>query len=186
MRRPGEVLSLSALGAHTVKWIAVDIKGNVSPVKSRRLLVGMNEETGTVGGSVPATLSLSLEGTPSLGAFVPGTARDYQTTSTAKVVSTAGDATLSVSDPSPSNAGHLTNGAFVLPQKLQVSATSLSGTGGAFAPLGSAPTTLLTYGAPVSNDAVTIAYKQPIAASDALRTGAYGKTLTFTLSTTTP
>ena len=57
---PGEVLSLSALGAHTVKWIAVDLKGNVSAVKSQRLLVGMNEETGTVGGSVPATLSLSL------------------------------------------------------------------------------------------------------------------------------
>ena len=30
MRRPGEVLSLTALGAHTVKWIAVDLKGNVS------------------------------------------------------------------------------------------------------------------------------------------------------------
>ena len=34
MRRPGEVLSLTALGAHTVKWIAVDLKGNVSAVKS--------------------------------------------------------------------------------------------------------------------------------------------------------
>jgi hypothetical protein len=38
----------------------------------------------------------------------------------------------------------------------------------------------------VSNDAVTISFKQPIAAADALRTGQYAKTLTLTLSTTTP
>ena len=38
----------------------------------------------------------------------------------------------------------------------------------------------------MSNDAVTIAFKQVIKANDALRTGAYAKTLTFTLSTTTP
>jgi hypothetical protein len=31
-----------------------------------------------------------------------------------------------------------------------------------------------------------IAFKQSIGASDALRTGAYSKTLTFTLSTTVP
>jgi hypothetical protein len=40
--------------------------------------------------------------------------------------------------------------------------------------------------APVSNDPVTIAFKQHVGATDALRTGAYSKTLTFTLSTTTP
>jgi hypothetical protein len=40
--------------------------------------------------------------------------------------------------------------------------------------------------APLSNDAVTIDFKQSIGANDALRTGAYAKTLTFTLSTTTP
>ena len=43
-----------------------------------------------------------------------------------------------------------------------------------------------TWTAPVSNDAVTISFKQAIGAGDALRTGAYTKTLTFTLSTTTP
>ncbi len=46
--------------------------------------------------------------------------------------------------------------------------------------------TLLTWGGPVSNEQVTINLKQVVAASDALRTGAYSKTLTFTLSTTTP
>ena len=33
---------------------------------------------------------------------------------------------------------------------------------------------------------MTLNFRQTIAANDALRTGAYGKTLTFTLSTTTP
>ena len=42
------------------------------------------------------------------------------------------------------------------------------------------------WSAPVSNDAVTITFKQHVDATDALRTGAYSKTLTFTLSTTTP
>ena len=32
----------------------------------------------------------------------------------------------------------------------------------------------------------TIAFKQAIGATDALRTGSYSKTLTFTLSTTNP
>ena len=38
----------------------------------------------------------------------------------------------------------------------------------------------------MSNQNVTIGFKQPIGANDALRTGNYAKTLTFTLSTTTP
>jgi hypothetical protein len=33
---------------------------------------------------------------------------------------------------------------------------------------------------------VTIGFRQPIGSTDALRTGTYSKTLTFTLSTTTP
>jgi hypothetical protein len=40
--------------------------------------------------------------------------------------------------------------------------------------------------APVSNDPVAIAFKQTVNATDALRTGAYSTTLTFTLSATNP
>jgi hypothetical protein len=79
------------------------------------------------------------------------------------VISSAGDAALSVSDP-----GHLTNGAFTLPEPLQVTLSKTSWT------------------APVSNDSVGITFKQKIKATDALRTGTYSKTLTFTLSTTNP
>ena len=43
-----------------------------------------------------------------------------------------------------------------------------------------------TWDGPASNDPVTITFKQHIDATDALRTGTYSKTLTFTLSTTTP
>ena len=47
------------------------------------------------------------------------------------------------------------------------------------------PLNLLAY-APVSNDQVTLAVPSGIGATEALRTGTYSKTLTFTLSTTSP
>jgi hypothetical protein len=143
---------------------------------------------GEVSGTVPATLSLTM-GTPaSFGAFTPGVARDYLASTTANVITTAADTTLSVADPSSTATGRLVNGTFSLPQALQVNATSAGGTGGALGPVGgsASPTTLLTYSSPISNDTVTINFKQAIAATDALRTGAYSKTLTFTLSTTNP
>jgi hypothetical protein len=55
---------------------------------------------GSAGGSVPATLALTL-GTPgSFGPFTPGVAKDYTTSTTATVISSAGDAALSVMDAS--------------------------------------------------------------------------------------
>ena len=136
-----------------------------------------------VGGSVAATLSLAL-GTPAaFGAFKPGLAGDYTAGTTATVISTAGDAALSVADPSATATGHLVNGTFWLPAPLQANANN-----GAFSEVkgSSAPATLLTYSGPISNDVVALGFKQAIGATDALRTGTYAKTLTFTLSTTTP
>jgi len=142
--------------------------------------------SGTVGGNVPATLSLTLGAPAAFGPFTPGVTKDYTASTTANVISTAGDATLSVTDPSSTAPGHLVNGSFALPQALQVSATSPAGNGGAFAAVSGSPLTLLTWPYPVSNDPVAINYKQSIAAGDALRTGNYSKTLTYTLSTTQP
>jgi LmbE family N-acetylglucosaminyl deacetylase len=133
--------------------------------------------TGGIGGTVPATLSLTLGAPATFGAFTPGVARDYFATTNATVTSTAGDAALSVADPSATNTGKLVNGAFALAQTLQ------AGTGGTYAPI---PTTVKTYNGPVSNDAVAIGFKQSIGANEPLRTGTYSKTLTFTLSTTNP
>jgi hypothetical protein len=143
---------------------------------------------GDIGGSVPATLSLSL-GTPAaFGAFTPGVAKTYDASTTANVISTAGDATLSAADLSSTATGHLVNGTFSLPQALTAKASSAGGAGSAFAPIGSStsPTTLLAYPGPTSNDAVLVSFRQAIGATDALRTGSYSKTLTFTLATTTP
>jgi amidase len=116
-----------------------------------------------VGGTVPATLSLTLGPNVSFGAFAPGLAKTYEAQTTASVISTAADALLTVSDP-----GHLMNGAFALPSALEVTGLPKSSV------------------APVSNDPVVIGFKQAIGANDALRTGSYAKTLTFTLSTTNP
>jgi hypothetical protein len=143
---------------------------------------------GGVGGSVPATLSLTL-GTPaSFGAFTPGVDKTYDATETANVISTAGDALLSVADPSSNATGHLVNGAFSLPDPLTARARNAANQGTAFNNVGSSasPLNLLTWSAPVSNDQVSLDFRQHIGANDALRTGTYSKTLTFTLSTTTP
>jgi alpha-glucuronidase len=119
--------------------------------------------TGDVGASVPATLSLALAGPVSFGAFVPGVDKDYTAAATATVTSSAGDAALSVSGPD-----RLRNGAFALPSALQVSPAKTAWT------------------APTTGEAVPIAFRQHIGATDALRTGSYSTTLTFTLSTTAP
>jgi hypothetical protein len=67
-----------------------------------------------------------------------------------------------------------------------VRATSPAGTSTGYGPLAASPLSLLSYAAPTSNDPVTLGFKQSIGATQALRTGAYAKTLLFTLSTTTP
>jgi hypothetical protein len=72
---------------------------------------------------------------------------------------------------------------------LQVKAASPAGSGSAsFAAVGgsAAPTPVLTYSGPTSNDNVAMTFQQHIGSTDALRTGTYTKTLTFTLSTTNP
>jgi type 1 glutamine amidotransferase len=152
------------------------------------VLLGSQDVSGGVSGTVPATLALSL-GTPAaFGAFTPGVAKTYTASTTATVVSTAGDATLSVADPSSTATGRLTNGSFALVNPVQVMAASTRGAGSALADVGgsAAPTSVLTYSGPVSNDAVTMTFSQAIGANEPLRTGSYSKTLTFTLSTTTP
>jgi hypothetical protein len=146
-----------------------DIKGKIQPKTcwnscADNQTAGVWEEAqGGPGGSVGATLSLTLGTSASFGAFTPGVARDYTASTNANVISSAGDAALSVGDP-----GHLANGSFTLPSPLEVSFSKSA------------------WDAPVSNDPVTIAFKQHIGAGDALRTGAYSRSLTFTLSTTNP
>jgi hypothetical protein len=151
-------------------------------------VVDITTATGDAGGTVPTTLSLTL-GTPAAFAqFTPGLTRPYETSMTANVISSAGDATLSVADPSSTATGHLVNGTFSLPQPLQARGRNAANTSTAYGDVGSSatPLSLLTYTGPASNDTVTVGFSQLINQTDALRTGSYSKTLTFTLSTTTP
>jgi Zinc carboxypeptidase/Chitobiase/beta-hexosaminidase C-terminal domain len=157
-REPGETLHVDR--DTTFRWFSVDAAGNLEPERSATIEIG---EDLPVGGTVPATLSLAFDGPASFGAFTPGTEEDYTAQTTATVTSTAGNATLTHSDP-----GHLTNGAFSLPSPLGLALSKSSWSG------------------PVSNDAVGVTFTQHIGANDALRTGTYSKTVTFTLSTTEP
>ena len=154
-------LPVTVAAGQTLKWIATDFKGNISAVSSK--VLGTVDVPGTVGGSVPATLALTFNGPATFGAFTPGVAKEYTASTDLNVISTAGDATLSVSTP-----GRLTNGAFSLAQPLQVSLAKT------------------TWTAPTSNEKVVATFKQAIGANEGLRTGSYSTTLTFTLSTTNP
>ena len=141
--------------------VATDAEGHVT---TRRVTYAVDAwAVGDVGGSVAATLALTLGAPANFPAFTPGVERDFEATSTATVVSTAGNAALSVSEP-----GHLTNGAFALAEPLRVSLSKSAWTG------------------PTANERVDITFNQRIKRTDPLRTGSYTRTLTFTLSTTAP
>ena len=134
--------------------------------------VGGDEEQAPVGATVPATLSLTLGAPATFGAFTPGVAREYTASTTANVISTAGDAALTVVRSEQNATGHLVNGAFS-------AAAAAAGRGRSRRrsrrTRPRCPTT-----------PSTVTFKQAIGANDALRTGTYAKTLTFTLSTTSP
>ena len=112
-------------------------------------------------------------------------AKDYFAPTTANVISTAGDAALSVADPSSIATGHLVNGTFSLPQALQAKRRRRRPVRGGRRDGG--PDAAADLDGTVSQRRrCTIEFKQTIGANDALRTGTYSKTLTFTLSTTMP
>jgi hypothetical protein len=160
----------------------------IEPVPGATNVYCDTQREGSAGGTVPATLSLSVPGQATFPPFTPGINQSYEASTSANVISSAGDAALSVADPSAQNTGHLVNGSFFLPSKVQARARNAANQTGNYADVGSnaAPTQLLTYSGPIANDAVTLGFRQAIGANDALRTGPYSKTLTFTLSTTTP
>ena len=87
---------------------------------------------------MPATLSLTL-GTAGLvrRRSRRASTKTYEASTTANVISTAGDALLSVADPSSTATGHLVNGTFFLPQPLQARARNAANTGTPYNNVGS-------------------------------------------------
>jgi sugar phosphate isomerase/epimerase len=141
-----------------------------------------------VGGNVNSQLTLDITGPVSFGTFTPGTARDYAATLVSEVTTTTPDAALTVVDSGATAAGHLVNGTVALQQALKVRASNAATPAGAYTalPETGAALPLLTYAGPVTKDRVSIGFQQSIGAAETLLRGTYGKTLTFTLTSTTP
>jgi hypothetical protein len=183
----GAAIDTSQAGDFTFTVTSHNSAGLAGTLSRPYKVVVSDSDPGGVGGGTAATLTLTLGQAGAFAPFIPGVPATYSATMGATVTSTAADAVLTVADPG-ANAGHLVNGAFVLPQALQASAASAGGTAATGGPVSDAanPTSLLTYAGPVTNDQVAMTFKQAIGSTDALRTGAYAKSLTFTLSTTNP
>ncbi len=191
IRRGFDVWNLTAtsdISQSELDFAAKAVKTARMNAQTQQPITWATPVNGGVSGNVPATLSLTLGPAAQFPPFTPGVGQTYETSTTANVISTAGDALLSVADPSSNNTGHLVNGTFFLPQPLQARARNATNTGTAYNNVGSSasPLNLLTWNGPISNDALTLGFSQRVNANDALRTGTYSKTLTFTLSTTQP
>jgi hypothetical protein len=181
----GGAISTATTGNFDFTVNATDSSGNGATITRHYSVAPV---TGTPGGETPATLNLTLGAPAAFAPFAPGLGRDYTSMMTATLTSTALDATLWVADPSATATGHLVNGAFTLAAPLQVSAASPNGVSEPQAAVGgsAAPTKLLSYAGPLGAEAATLTFKQTIGGTEALRTGSYAKTLTFTLSTLNP
>ena len=128
---------------HTLVVTATDAEGHTTTRTIPYDVVA--SAGGTVGGSVPATLALTLGAPATFGPFTPGVAKTYTAQTTATVTSTAGDATLTVADPAGTM--RLVNGAFTLAQPL---ATNLP----------------KSWAAPTTNESVPITFSQAIGATE--------------------
>jgi sugar phosphate isomerase/epimerase len=164
---------------------------NSDDATERVLLTGTstNQANVDVGGTVPGVLSLTIPGTVSFGSFMPGLAKAYDVSMAASVTSTADNAALTVTDSSSNATGHLVNGSDALDTVLAARVPSAAEPNPAWTNLpetAGTPLALKSWSGPVSNDPSQIALRQQIGANEALRAGTYSKTLTFTLSTTTP
>ena len=178
-----------------VAVVAHNASGASAPVASGQTAVVEASVGVVVEGKVPFTQTLATTCSPVvLGSFVPGKTQEYHNTCGLKATSTAAESKLVAEDASATDTGHLvqvyTHGAFKetyeLPEPLESKATSTQGgIGGALTSL-VAPTTLLTYAKPFSEDETTVTFNQKIGLHDHLHTGTYAKTITLTLSTTTP
>lgn len=137
---------------------------------------------------MPQTTSLESECEDvDLGEFIPGVTDDYSNSCGLVLTSTGAESTLSASDESATNTGHLVQGSYFLPSLLEASATDseAKGTSTGVQTM-ETPATLLEFAEPIAKDATTVEFTQHIDEHDGLHTGVYAKTITLTLEQTTP
>ena len=134
-------------GTFTAKVTVTDGKGGTDS-ETFTIVVEPRKVTtdGTVGGDVPLVLGADDHRAGHDRGVHPGRRGGLHRLGLgAAVTSTAGDAALTVRDPTPPTPGKLVNGTYALAQPLQVRATNAANPNTAFAPVtgASAPLTLL-------------------------------------------
>ena len=136
----------------------------------------------TIGGTVPTVLALTFARRErNLGTFPPGVTRDYTSSAERDRHHDRADRRAERARPGherarPPGQRRLRDAAAAAGQRRRRRLRAADERAAA----------LLTYTGPGTNEPLAIGFKQPVAATDGLHSGAYGKTLTFTLSTTTP
>ena len=176
--------------------VAVTADGNVVIADTTNHRV-RRVESALLPAPVAPQLSIDLAPSVSLGPLVPTlTGTSLTTTTPVTVTSTGTHASVQILDPDTSSRkGFLVNtttgpdgnpATYPLANALQVNGPSLTP-----APLSGGPVTVfdgaLTPSAPlIYSTTKQITFTQPISANEGLRSGTYGKTLTFSVSTTTP
>ena len=148
------------------------LQGAIDAKHSHDACLARNAKGGAAG-SVPATLALTL-GTPAgFGAFARASTADLLVELDRERRLVGGQRDADHRRPETTATGRLVNGTSAFPPALQVAASSAAGTsaGAAAGRRHRGPDRAADLRQPGLNDAVTVAFKQPIAASDALRTG---------------
>ena len=161
-------LVVSAPGTHTVRYRAVDVAGNVEGERSVTFTIAdgtgdsAQAELDVIAAVVPGTLSLTLGGPATFGAFVPGVQREYTANTFLTATSSLHASELTV------ELGHMANGPMSLPEPLRADLSQSRWSG------------------PIAEERVDVTFRQLVKATDRLFEGTYAQRVRFMLSAITP
>jgi hypothetical protein len=179
--------TVTELGSYVVEYRAVDRGGNAEEIKSVSFWINRPTTTGgRVSTVVPGVLSLSINPLV-FSPFLPGVTQTYTGNTSATVTSSFTNSALMVYDPDSNNG---TNGRLIHQNGTNFTARDMEvlTSSGAFSTIGNAgsPDTIASYTNAVASQGQTVTLRQAIQNNDVLVVGEYAKTLTFSLSTTSP
>ena len=146
------------IGDHVVLAATItDSAGQTSVVSTELDVPAITTSTpGTVGGTVPATLALTLGAPAAFGAFTPGLAKDYTRRDDGQRDLDRGRRGAERRRPERDRDRPPRQRRVRAPAGPAGRARNAANTGTAFGAVGGAPLNLLTSAAPMSNDAVTL------------------------------